>query len=69
MKLNTFSFCILQPGAYIGEEEILFKKKRKYNLVAATDVDTMVLYKEDFEKLFEKEYPHVYKKILDLSLM
>ena len=78
-ELLTFKYFAIKyygVGAYLGEEEIIFKSKRKFYLKAATNVELMLLSREDFESVITKEYPHIYKKIyntceerkLDISL-
>lgn len=57
----------MEEGGFLGEEEIIYQNKRKFSLKAATDVNLMVLYKEDFENLFEKEDPYIYRKILKIT--
>ena len=60
---KLFAFKIFGIGTYIGEEEILSKKKREYYLKAATDVELMALSSEDFEKVFKTEFPYIYNRI------
>ena len=63
LTFKHFAIKYYGVGAYLGEEEIIFKTKRKFYLKAATNVELMLLSREDFDSIITKEYPHIYKKI------
>lgn len=63
LKFKKYAFKIFEPGTYLGEEEIFFNTNRKFYLKAATDVELMILNREDFEKVFKTEFPHIKKRL------
>jgi CRP-like cAMP-binding protein len=48
----------------VGQDEIMFKHDRKYNLRSLTECTTMKFEKDIFEKIL-KDYPDIQFKLLE----
>ncbi len=48
----------------VGQDEIMFKQDRKYNLRSLSECTTMKIEKDVFEKIL-KDYPEIQLKLLE----
>jgi len=55
---NTTNGRVYQKGQMVGQDEIMFKQDRKYNLRSLTECNTMKIEKDIFEKIL-KDYPDI----------
>lgn len=55
---DEFVIATLEPGALFGELALLTHAERSANVVAATDLDLMVLGREDFEQKILEDPKH-----------
>lgn len=60
-------FKIMTNGSYFGEVDIIFRRKRVYDLVTAMDCDFYILSRTEFENIVMNEYPHIYQEMKQLA--
>lgn len=68
LNLKDFSIKFFCEGTYFGEDEIIFGGKRRHNLRAVSDCDLMVMSRDSFEKIVQKEFPHIFNKLKNLAV-
>jgi CRP-like cAMP-binding protein len=61
-------FKIMTNGSYFGEVDIIFRRKRVYDLVTGSDCDLYILSRTEFENIVMNEYPHIYQEMKLLAV-
>jgi hypothetical protein len=61
-------YKIMTNGSYFGEVDIIFRRKRVYDLVTTTDCDLYILSRTEFENIVMNEYPHIFKELHNLAI-
>lgn len=64
---NVMLISKLDQISYFGEVDILLKTKRRFNCMAQTDIDVLVMSRTDFESIIPEEYPHIYDNLRDIA--
>lgn len=55
-------------GSYFGEVDIIFRRKRVYDLITSSDCDLYILSRTEFENIVMNEYPHIYHEMKLLAI-
>lgn len=61
---STHNGRVYLKGQMVGQDEILFKKDRKYSLLALTECHTLKMDREIFESIL-RDYPEISIKLND----
>ena len=64
---KTLPFKCMVTGSYFGEQEIIDRTKRKYNMRSERNCDLLTLTKTIFTTVIEEEYNDIYKEMSDLA--
>lgn len=54
-------------GAYFGDLDVIFRRRRNCCVKAASKCDAFLLSKTDFDNVLRSEYPHIYKDLRGLA--
>eukprot|EP01022_Parablepharisma_sp_SALTPOND_P031961 TRINITY_DN821_c0_g1_i1.p6 TRINITY_DN821_c0_g1~~TRINITY_DN821_c0_g1_i1.p6 ORF type:complete len:323 (-),score=56.12 TRINITY_DN821_c0_g1_i1:4231-5199(-) len=65
---NTLPFKCMVTGSYFGEQEIIEKTKRKYNMRSERNCDLLTLTKSIFTTVIEEEYNDIFQDMKALAL-
>ena len=61
--LVNLIFGIYTRITYLGEIDIIMNFKRRYHCQATRDCDLLLFSKMEFEKIVQREFPFIYKKL------
>lgn len=61
-------FKIMTNGSYFGEVDIIFRRKRVYDLITGSDCDLYILSRTEFENIVMNDYPHIYQEMKMLAI-
>lgn len=64
---KNVSFKDMIDGAYFGEIDIIFRRLRKFTVIASTESEFLTLSKQIFEDTIVKEFPEVYEEMTMLA--
>jgi len=65
---NTLPYKCMVTGSYFGEQEVIMKTKRKYNMRSERNCDLLTLSKSVFSTVIEQEYNEVYEEMKELAM-
>ena len=67
IRNQLYLLNIYESNSYIGEVDIIVKRKRTTFAVATKDTHLMVLSRTEFDSILPQEFPHVYQEVKKLS--
>jgi len=60
---KDIAFKDMIEGGYFGDLDIIFKRKRRYTMIATGWCDFLIMSKQIFEEVIINEYPEVYEEM------
>jgi CRP-like cAMP-binding protein len=63
LERKYIAFKDMIEGGYFGDLDIIFKRKRRYTMIATNESDFLIMTKQIFEEIVIKEYPEVYEEM------
>lgn len=62
-KIIEVIYKIMRNGAFFGDVDVIFRRRRNCICKARTPVHAFLLSKTEFENVLRLEYPHIYKDL------
>ncbi len=62
------AFKDMIEGGYFGDLDVIFRRKRRYSIIATIDSDFLTMTKQIFEDVIIKEYPEVYEEMTLIAI-